>query len=130
MIVERISTGIQALDALLGGGIPVGSTILVAGRPGTGKTVFAHHMMFANASTESKVIYLTTLAEPQVKIVRFQQEFTFFDQSKFQDAVIYRDLGSILRKSGPARALLEIDSLLKQYEPTIFSSTRSRPWQR
>lgn len=117
--MERISTGIQALDALLGGGIPLGSTVLVAGRPGTGKTIFAHHMMFSSASADSKAIYLTTLAEPQVKVMRFQQEFSFFDKSKFQDAVIYRDLGSILRVHGPAQALIEIDSLLKQYEPTL-----------
>ena len=38
MIVERISTGVPGLDALIEGGIPKGFTVLVAGNPGTGKT--------------------------------------------------------------------------------------------
>ena len=39
MSVERLSTGIAGLDALLEGGIPKGFTVLIAGNPGTGKTV-------------------------------------------------------------------------------------------
>lgn len=39
MTIERISTGIPALDALIEGGIPRGFTVLVAGNPGTGKTI-------------------------------------------------------------------------------------------
>ena len=39
MTVERLSTGISGLDALIEGGIPKGFTVLIAGNPGTGKTV-------------------------------------------------------------------------------------------
>ena len=39
MTVERISTGISGLDALIEGGIPIGFAVLIAGNPGTGKTV-------------------------------------------------------------------------------------------
>ena len=41
MILERISTGISGLDALIEGGIPKGFAVLIAGNPGTGKTVLS-----------------------------------------------------------------------------------------
>lgn len=117
--MDRISTGIIALDEILGGGLPEGSTVLLVGRPGSGKTIMAHQMMFNNASEDSKVVYLTTLAEPQVKVMRFQQEFSYFDINKVQNSVIYQDLGSTLRTHGTAKALAEIDNLLQKYEPRL-----------
>ena len=39
--VRKAPTGIEGLDALLGGGLPAGRVTLVHGRPGTGKTVLA-----------------------------------------------------------------------------------------
>ncbi|HWP96066.1 MAG TPA: ATPase domain-containing protein [Syntrophomonadaceae bacterium] len=118
--MERISTGVTALDHILNGGIPQGSTVLVAGRPGSGKTILATQMMFHNAGPESKVIYLTTLGEPQVKVLRYQQEFSFFDPVKVQDSVIYYDLGSPLRKGGPKQVLEIIDRLLKTHQPRLL----------
>jgi circadian clock protein KaiC len=46
MTIERVSTGISALDALIEGGIPRGFTVLVAGNPGTGKTVLTTHFLY------------------------------------------------------------------------------------
>jgi circadian clock protein KaiC len=37
----RLSTGIAALDAMLGGGIPAGDSVLVAGPSGSGKSILA-----------------------------------------------------------------------------------------
>src|SRR6185503_10388778 len=37
----RVSTGIEPLDEMLGGGIPAGYSVLVAGPSGSGKTVLA-----------------------------------------------------------------------------------------
>ncbi len=39
--VERVATGIEDLDTMLAGGVYRGSTVLIAGPPGTGKTTFA-----------------------------------------------------------------------------------------
>lgn len=117
--MERIPTGIEALDQLLQGGFPEGASILVVGRPGSGKTVMAHQIMFQNASPSFRALYLTTLAEPQVKVLRFQQGFSYFDQEKLQRSVIYHDLGSVLRRGGPACALQTVTQLLQQHEPRL-----------
>jgi len=120
MTLERISTGIDILDDMLQGGYPEGSTIMLVGSPGTGKTIMAHQMMFRNAEPDHKVIYLTTLAEPQVKVMKFQQEFSFFDENKFQRSVIYQDLGSAMRRNGPRQALVLIEELLEKHQPRII----------
>ncbi|OPY58035.1 MAG: Circadian clock protein kinase KaiC [Pelotomaculum sp. PtaU1.Bin035] len=117
--MERVSTGISGLDGILRGGVPEGATVLVAGKPGTGKTIFAHQMAFYNSSPGRKVIYLTTLSEPLIKVMKYQQEFTFFNFSNFQHNFIYQDLGSLLRNKGPSGALNAIDDLLKRHEPFL-----------
>lgn len=49
MHLERTSTGTDGLDGLIEGGFPRGSLILLAGKPGTGKTVFAAHFLYNGA---------------------------------------------------------------------------------
>lgn len=118
--MDRISTGIDALDEILEGGFPSGGTYLIVGRPGTGKTIFANQMMFTNAAVGNKGVYLTTMAEPQIKVLKFQQEFTFFDFGKFKQDVFYQDMGSVLRKQGAKQALVLIDEMLKEYQPNLI----------
>lgn len=118
--MDRISTGILVFDQILGGGLPKGSTILLAGRPGTGKTILAHQMMFQNAGIDDKALYVTTLSEPQIKIIKFQQEFSFYDIDKVQKSIIYKDLGGVLRKEGPTQAVKLLDNYLKEYQPKMI----------
>ena len=46
---HRVSTGADALDRAIGGGFPRGSLIIVAGNPGTGKTVFSARFLYRGA---------------------------------------------------------------------------------
>jgi len=48
--VIRVPTGIARLDEMLGGGLPKGSTTLVAGGPGTGKTILAAQFIYSGAT--------------------------------------------------------------------------------
>lgn len=57
--MERLSTGIDGLDALIQG-YPKGKTILVSGRPGTGKTILALHFLNACCKGGIKCTYLAT----------------------------------------------------------------------
>jgi len=47
----RVKTGIAGLDELIGGGFPVGSCVLVSGKIGTGKSIFAMQYI-ANGITD------------------------------------------------------------------------------
>ncbi|RKY62827.1 MAG: circadian clock KaiC-like protein [Candidatus Latescibacterota bacterium] len=56
---ERVTTGIDKLDEILGGGVFKDSITLIAGMSGTGKTTFGLHFAVANALQGKKVIYLS-----------------------------------------------------------------------
>ncbi len=99
---KRISTGVPDLDLVLGGGLSPGSVIIIAGEAGTGKTILAQQICFANATREHKAVYYTTLSEPHSKLVENLQEFTFFDPSSLGPMVEYIHLGDLLRSGGEA----------------------------
>lgn len=56
---ERVSLGIERLDALLGGGIFEGSSLLVSGRPGTAKSTLAGGFAAAAARDGKKTLYIS-----------------------------------------------------------------------
>ena len=62
MVTERLSSGDQGLDRILGGGLPVNGINLITGLPGSGKTLLCQQFMFAGATTERPAIYLSTVS--------------------------------------------------------------------
>lgn len=56
---RRISTGLEALDAMLGGGIPADDALLVSGPSGAGKTALARHFVAAGAAAGEAAVVLT-----------------------------------------------------------------------
>lgn len=63
---ERISTGIAQLDEMFGGqGYYRGSSILVTGRAGTGKTTLAAYFAQATCLKGERCLYLATEESPQ-----------------------------------------------------------------
>lgn len=99
--IERIKSGIARLDEVLDGGLPTGSTTLIAGHPGAGKTILALQLMFAAARRGTKCIYVTTLTEPSIKVLRYMQTFTFFDEALIDDRIVLMDIGSVMRSEPP-----------------------------
>src|SRR6188474_545544 len=90
--IRRLSTGVPGLDEVLGGGLPEFSFNLIAGQPGCGKTTLAHQIMFALATPERPAIYFTVLGEPPLKMLRYQQQFEFFDTESINRAVRFVNL--------------------------------------
>ncbi len=56
---EFVPTRIDGLDPLLGGGIPKGSLVLVAGTPGTMKSTLCYTAMYHNAVHGEKGLYIS-----------------------------------------------------------------------
>ena len=103
--IKQIRTGVPGLDEIFGGGLPEYSFNIIAGAPGCGKTTFAHQIIFANATKERPALYFTVLGEPAIKMLRYQQQFDFFDAAKLDGAirfinlnemVLEKDLGAVL----------------------------------
>jgi DNA repair protein RadA/Sms len=56
---ERISSGIEELDRVLGGGIVPGSVVLIGGEPGIGKSTLLLHLLEAIAAGGGQVLYVS-----------------------------------------------------------------------
>jgi circadian clock protein KaiC len=90
--IKRLATGVSGLDDILGGGLPELSFNLIAGPPGCGKTTLAHQIMFSLAGPQRTAIYFTVLGEPALKMLRYQQQFTFFDSDALNDSIRFISL--------------------------------------
>lgn len=116
---DRITTGVERLDQILNGGIPRHSVVFITGLPGTGKTILAEQTLFANARLGRLGLYLTTVSEPIIKVLRFLQGFTFFQPELFGQEVIYADLGAALRRGGGPELLKQLDGLVRARRPQL-----------
>ena len=90
--LDALVTGVPGFDEVLGGGLPKLSFNLIAGDPGSGKTTLAMQVMFANATVARPGLYLTLLGEPSLKMLRYQQQFDFFDPSRIGSEVHFLNL--------------------------------------
>jgi circadian clock protein KaiC len=91
-LIGNVLTGVPGLDAVLGGGLPEFSFNLIAGSPGAGKTTLTQQILFANATADKPALYFTVLGEPTVKMIRYQQQFDFFDIDRVPSAVRFINL--------------------------------------
>ncbi len=62
---ERVSTGVTGLDSMLGGGYFRGSTILVSGTPGSGKTSVAARFVQAACARGERCLFFAFEESPQ-----------------------------------------------------------------
>ena len=92
VVIRRLPTGVPGLDELLGGGLAEFSFNLIAGAPGSGKTTLAHQIMFALANPERRALFFTVLGEPPLKMLRYQQQYSFFDIAKLNDSIRFVNL--------------------------------------
>lgn len=117
--INQLPTGVPGLDEILGGGLPEFSFNIIAGSPGCGKTTLAHQFIFANATAKRPALYFTVLGEPALKMLRYQQQFTFFDPSKLNNAVRFVNLSQDLIDRGLAGVLAEISKQVEAVNPGI-----------
>lgn len=94
--IRQLPTGVRGLDDILGGGLPEFSFNIIAGAPGCGKTTLAHQFVFANATEKRPALYFTVLGEPAIKMLRYQQQYTFFDEAKLTRAIRFINLSEVV----------------------------------
>ena len=116
----RVTTGSAMTDRVLGGGFPANTINIVMGQPGTGKTIFVEQLLFANATPERPALFLTTLSEPLSKVVRFVQEFDFYDEASIGSAVRYEDIGNELAQGGIAALVPHLREAIHTQSPALI----------
>jgi len=71
---DKIATYIEGLDSMLGGGIPQGIVVLIAGTPGTGKSILCMEILYKNALKGKRCLYLN-LEQNDGRLERQMKQF-------------------------------------------------------
>jgi circadian clock protein KaiC len=129
MKVERISTGVPGLDTLMEGGIPKGFTVLIAGNPGTGKTVLTSQFLYDGLTKNQNGIYVsfseadysfynnTSRLGMPFKDFQKQNKFSFLDfsgvtQQGIQDAL--EEVLATIKETNAKRIVIDSFSAILQ----------------
>ncbi len=113
---ERVSSGIPALDEMLGGkGFFKGSSILVSGSAGSGKTSIAAHFANACCSKKQRCLFLV-FEESPYQIIRNMRSINI-DLQKYVDSGLLKIHASRPTLHGLEMHLVVIYKLVKQFKP-------------
>ena len=125
--IHRLTTHVPGLDSLLGGGLPEFSFNILAGTPGSGKTTLAHQIMFSLAKPERRALFFTVLGEPALKMLRYQQQFSFFDVGKINQSIRFVNLADDLLKGNYDSVMTRISKEMQDDKPhlVVVDSFRS-----
>ena len=115
---ERVSTGIERLDAMLGGtGIFRGSTMVVSGTAGTGKSSLAAHLVDAACRRGEKCLYLA-FEESASQIIRNMESIGFhLDQYVKSGLLQFQATRPTLH--GLELHLASVHQAIEEFQPSI-----------
>lgn len=111
---SRCKIGIDVLDSELNGGIPTGSTVLICGGSGVGKTTLCMQFLINGTNFDEKGVFFTA-SEPLSKLKRHQGTYKFFDENLIKSGKLsIIDLWSISDRLGlsPERYTAEEANIL------------------
>ena len=117
--INKLPTGVPGLDDIVGGGLPEFSFNIIAGAPGSGKTTLAHQFVFANATPERPALYFTVLGESAIKMLRYQQQYTFFDPSLLPGSIRFINLSQVVLEKDLGAVLDEITKEVTKSTPAV-----------
>ena len=94
--MKRLKTHTEELDRILGGGIPAGSVVLVAGAPGTMKTSLAYSVLYENAIRGTRGLYVS-LEQSRASLADHVESLGF-DPGKLENTLSILDLPALRTK--------------------------------
>ncbi|MFH0929333.1 MAG: ATPase domain-containing protein [Candidatus Aenigmatarchaeota archaeon] len=129
---ERIPSGIPGLDELMEGGFPKGSTNLVSGAAGTGKTIFCSQFIWEGLQKGESCMYITLEERPQDimdDVSRFGWDFEPYIKEKklflvYQDPFQMTDVTSPLldeiKQKNVQRVVIDSTAIFGMYYKEPF----------
>jgi circadian clock protein KaiC len=117
--LNLLKTGVPGLDEILGEGLPELSFNIIGGAPGSGKTTFAQQIMFGLAGPGRKALFFSAMGEPPVKMLRYQQQFGFFDFDKVGSDINFISLAPVVEQGDYDAVLAQIKEEVRVHAPAL-----------
>jgi circadian clock protein KaiC len=117
--IKRLPTGVPGLDEVLGGGLPEYALSLIGGAPGAGKTTLSQQIMFSLAAPERPTLHFSVAGESPIKMMRYQQQFNFFDPDKVGTSVQFVNLTQETLDEGLDAVLANMTAEVKRVGPAL-----------
>ena len=105
----RVSSGIDELDRVLGGGLVPGSLILLGGDPGIGKSTLVLQSLFEMARAGQQVLYVSGEESPEQIQIRASRLNRLSDNFRIFSEICLEDILRALDQENPA--VLVLDSI-------------------
>ena len=118
--LTRVPTGVAQLDTILNGGFLKGGSYIVAGAPGTGKTIFANQTCFRHAAAGGKALYVTLLAESHARMLSHISSLLFFDPAVVGEGIHYISGYEALRDEGLKGLITLVRKTIKRDGATLL----------
>ena len=114
---ERVSTGVDRLDHMLGGGVFRGSTSLVTGTAGTGKTSLGAHLVNATCGRGERALWVL-LEESPAQVLRNMRSVGL-DLKPWVDAGLLRIWSARPSAYGLETHLAVLAQLIEEVSPSV-----------
>ncbi len=120
---DRITTGIGELDRVLGGGLTLGSAVLIGGDPGIGKSTLLLKAMGEMAGRGSKILYVSGEESPRQIGVRGERLSVLSDELLIYAETVAERIIQTVKAVRPD--VIVIDSVQTLYSESLESSPGS-----
>ena len=125
--IEMVKTGIAGLDDLVGGGFPAGSCVLVSGKIGTGKSIFAMQYVAKGITDYGDLGVLVSLERNKKDLYRDASAFGLHLQ-RFEEEgtlqILGGSLSAVSREMRKAKA--KIEDLISEVVEAVETSGSKR----
>ncbi len=118
--LQRIPSGVLGLDAVLDGGFLQGGTYIVAGMPGTGKTILGNQICFHHVAQGGRVVYVTLLAETHGRMLAHLRGMAFFSEEPLASALHYVSGYRVLTQEGLKGLLELLRQLIREHRASML----------
>ncbi|MDR5740139.1 ATPase domain-containing protein [Caballeronia sp. LZ016] len=118
--LSRLISDVPGLDDVLGGGFVAGSSYIIQGQPGSGKTILANQIAFAQMRQGRSVLYVTLLAESHDRLFQSLSTLRFYEPRRVGAQVTYISLLKVFRDEGLLALVEVLRAELRRQSATIL----------